>query len=94
MHTYEDSSGCELQLGHSLGESSANGVIGFFLFSSLSFFLSRRKNTNKHGVTATLTVAVRDKFIVGLMVRQVNVYVTVNWWAHATISTEWRMTDY
>lgn len=66
----------------------------FFLFSSLSFFLSRRKNTNKHGVTATLTVAVRDKFIVGLMVRQVNVYVTVNWWAHATISTEWRMTDY
>ena len=88
MHTYEDSSGCELQLGHSLGESSANGVTGF------SFFLSRRRNTNRRGVTATLTVAVRDKFIVGLMVRQVNVYVTVNLWAHATISTKWRMTDY
>lgn len=60
----------------------------------LSFFLSRRRNTNRHGVTATLTIAVRDKFIVRLMVRQVNVYVTVNWWAHATISIEWRMTDY
>ena len=32
MHTDEDSSGCELQLGHSLGESSANGVTGFSFF--------------------------------------------------------------
>lgn len=35
-----------------------------------------------------LTIAVRDEFITGLMVRQVNVYVTTDWWAHATLSTK------
>lgn len=50
-----------------------------------------RSNT---AVMATLTVAVGDEFIVGLVVRQVNVYVILNWWAHATISTEWRITKY
>lgn len=36
----------------------------------------------------TLAVTVRDEFIVGLMVRQVDVYVAVNWWAHAMLAID------
>ena len=88
LHTNRDSS-FKLQLNiHSLTRERKENLQT--LQWRYRFFL-RGKDTTRYDVTATLTVAVRDKFIVGLVMRQVNVYVTVNWWAHATISTKWRL---
>lgn len=87
MHTNEDFLSYSLDILRMKGQVANvnDGVTGFF---------KKERTQNRHGVTATLTVAVRDEFIMGLVVRQVDVYVTVNWWAHAMISTEWRITDY